>query len=46
MELSVEDIRKFNHINTIKEARLIREGCPENEAGAEAAKVVAYPGVN
>ena len=29
-----------------KEARLIREGCPENEAGAEAAKVVAYPGTS
>ena len=26
-----------------KEARLIQEGCPENEAEAEAAKVVAYP---
>ena len=29
-----------------KEVRLIREGCPENEAGAEAAKVVAYPGTS
>lgn len=29
-----------------KEARLIREGCPENEAEAEAAKVVAYPGTS
>ena len=26
-----------------KEARLIQEGCPENEVEAEAAKVVAYP---
>ena len=29
-----------------KEARLIREGCPENEVEAEAAKVVAYPGTS
>ena len=29
-----------------KEARLIREGCPENEVEAEAGKVVAYPGTS
>ena len=29
-----------------KEARLIREGCPENEVEDEAAKVVAYPGTS
>lgn len=29
-----------------KEARLIQEGCPENEVEAEAAKVVAYPGTS
>ena len=29
-----------------KEARLIREGYPENEVEAEAAKVVAYPGTS
>lgn len=29
-----------------KEARLIQEGCPEDEAETEAAKVVAYPGTS
>ena len=29
-----------------KEARLIQEGCPENEVEAEAAKVAAYPGTS